>query len=53
MVRLKIKPLYIHKDLRLKVYDLRFNESCDHYHDDGNLVPRPLCGFCFEAAFQL
>ena len=53
MVRLKIIPLYIYKDLRLKVYDIRFNESCENYHGDGNLVPSPLCGFCFEAAFQL
>ena len=28
------------------------NESPDHYHEDGNLVPSSLCGFCFEAAFQ-
>ena len=30
-----------------------FNKSRDHYHEDGNLVPSPRCGFCFEAAFQL
>ena len=48
MVRLKIISLYIYKDLRL-----RSNESRDHYHEDGNLVPSPRCGFSFEAAFQL
>ena len=21
------------------------NESSDHYHEDGNLVPSPRCGF--------
>ena len=41
MVRLKIILLYIYKDLRLKT-----NESRDHYHEDGNLVPSPPCG-CF------
>ena len=52
MVRLKIISLYIYKDLTLK--DLRSNESRSyHYHEDGNLVPSPRCGFCFEAAFQL
>ena len=44
--------IYIYKDLRPKTYDLRSNESRDHYHGDGNLVPSPLCGFGFEAAFQ-
>ena len=29
------------------------NESRDHYHEDGNLVPNPRCGFGFEAVFQL
>ena len=53
MVRLKIISLYIYKDLRLKTSDLRSNESRDHYHEDGNLVPSPRCGFGFEAAFQL
>ena len=48
MARLKIMALYIHKDLRLGS-----NESCDHYHEDGNLVPSPRCGFSFEAAFRL
>ena len=33
--------------------DLRSNESRDHYHEDGNLVSSPRCGFCFEAAFKL
>ena len=47
MVRLKISSLYIYKDLRI-----RSNESHDHYHDYGNLVPSPRCGFSFEAAFQ-
>ena len=54
MVRLKIISLYIYKDLRLKTEDLRSCESRDHYHEDGNLVPSPRCGFRFEeAAFQL
>ena len=53
MVRLKIMSLYIYKDLRLKTYDLRSNELRDHYHEDGNLVPSPRCGFSFEADFQL
>ena len=62
MVRLKIISLYIYKDLRLKSRedlrsnesheDLKPNESRDHYHEDGNLVPIPRCGFCFEAAFS-
>ena len=52
MVRLKIISLYIYKDLRLKTKDLRHNESRDNYHEVGNLVPSPRCGFCFEAAFQ-
>ena len=51
MVKLKIISLYIYKDLRLE--DLRSSESRDHYHEDGNLVPSPRCGFGFEAAFQL
>ena len=29
------------------------NESHDPYHEDGDLVPSPRCGFSFEAAFQL
>ena len=49
MIRLKIISLYIYK----KTYDLRSSESRDHYHEDGNLVPSPRCGFSFEAAFQL
>ena len=40
--------LYIYRDLRL-----RSNESRDHYHEDGDLVPSPRCGFGFEAAFML
>ena len=36
--------LYIY---RLKTWDLRSNESCDHYHEDGNLVSSP-GGFRFE-----
>ena len=48
IVRLKIISSYIYKDLRL-----RSSESRDHYHEDGNLVPSPRCGFSFEAAFQL
>ena len=46
MVRLKIMPLYIYKDLRLRS-NLTSNESRDHYHEDGNLVPSPRCGFSF------
>ena len=53
MVRLKIMSLYIYKDLRFKTWDLRSIESRDHYHEDGNIVPSPRCGFGFEAAFQL
>ena len=55
MVKLKIMSLYIYiyKDLRLKTEDLRSSESRDHYHEDGNLVPSPRCGFSFEAGFQL
>ena len=41
MVKLKIISLYV------------YNESRDHYHEDGNLVPSPRCGFGFEAVFQL
>ena len=52
MVKLKIISLYIYKDLRLKTEDLRSSESRDPYHVDGNLVPRPRCGFSFEASFQ-
>ena len=29
------------------------NESRDHCHEDGFLVPNPLCGFRFEAVSQL
>ena len=53
MVRLKIISLYIYKELRLKTEDPGSNESRDHFHEDGNLVPSPRCGFSFEAAFQL
>ena len=53
MVRLKIMSLYIYKDLRLKIYDLRSNESRDNYHGDRNLVPSPRCFFGFGAAVQL
>ena len=53
MVRLKIISLYIYKELRLKTEGLRSNESRDHCHEDGNLVPSPRCGFSFESAFQL
>ena len=35
------------------VKDLRSNESCDHYHDDSNLVPNPGNYFSFETAFQI
>ena len=52
MVKLKIISLYIYKDLRLKSKDIRSNESRDHYHEGGNLVPRPPCGFGFEAVFH-
>ena len=45
--------IYIYKDLRLKTYDFRSNESRDHYHEDGNLVPSPPCIFGFEAALRL
>ena len=51
MARLKIISLYIYKDLRLK--DLRSNESRDHYHEDGYLVPSPRYGFPFEAVSRL
>ena len=50
MVRLKITSLYIYKDLRLKGI---LGLVSDHYLEDDNLVPSPLCGFSFEAAFQL
>ena len=36
MVRFKIISLYIYKDLRLKTYDLRSNESRDPCLEDGN-----------------
>ena len=29
------------------------NESRDHYHGNGNLVPSPRCGFSFEAVYRL
>ena len=29
------------------------NESRDHYHEDGYLVPNNRCGFGCEAVFQL
>ena len=51
MVKLKIISLYIYKDLRLK--DLRSNESRDHYHGDGYLVPSPRHDFRFEAVSLL
>ena len=38
---------------RIYVLSHRSNESRDHYHGDGNLVPSPRCGFGFEAVFQL
>ena len=38
---------------RLKTYDLRSNESRDHYHVDGYLVPIPRCGFRFEVVSQV
>ena len=46
VVRFEIISLYIYKELRVKT-----NESCDDYHQDGNLVPSPQCVFClsFEA----
>ena len=44
---------YIYKDLRLRIYDFRSNESRDHYQEDGYLVPSPRCGFCFQAVFKL
>ena len=44
--------IYIFKDLRLKTWDLRSNESRDQYHEDVNLAS-PRRGFGFEAAFQL
>ena len=40
--------LYIYKDLRL-----RSNESRDHYHEDGYLVPSPWYCFRFEAVSRL
>ena len=39
--------IYIYKYLRLKTSDLRSNESLDHYHEDGYLVPSPRYGFRF------
>ena len=39
--------------VRLKTWDLRSNESRDHYLEDGNLVHFPRCSFSSEAAFQL
>ena len=53
MVRLKILSLYIYKDLRLKTEDLSSNESRDHYHEDGYLVPSARYGFRFEAVSRL
>ena len=53
MVKLKILSLYIYKDLRLKTEDLRSNQSRDHYHGDGYLVPSPRHGFRFEAVSRL
>ena len=52
MVKLKIVSLYIYKDLRLKTYDLRSNESRDHYNGEGNLLGVVLVSklfFSFEA----
>ena len=43
MVKLKIMTLYIYKDLDFK--DVRSNESREHYHEDGNLVPSPSVWF--------
>ena len=51
MGRLKLISLYIYKDLRLK--DPSSNDTRDHCQQDGNVVPSPRCGFCFEAAFKL
>ena len=53
MVRLNIISLYICKDLRLKTLNLRSNESRDHYHEDGYLVPSPRYCFPFEAVSRL
>ena len=41
----------LYKDLRLK--DVRSNESREHYHEDGYLVPSPRYGFRFEAVSRL
>ena len=51
MVRLNIISLYIYNDLKLK--HLRSNEPRDHYHEDGKIVPSPLCGHSLEAGFRL
>ena len=49
MVRFNIISLYIYKHLRLNT--IRSNESRDHYHEYGNLVPSPRRGFSFKVAF--
>ena len=53
MAKLKIISLYIYKDWRLKIEDLRSSESRDYYHVDGYLVPSPRYGFRFEAVSLL
>ena len=45
--------IYLYKELRLKTLDLRYNESRDHYHEDGYLVPSHRYGFRFEAVSRL
>ena len=58
MVRFKIISFYIYKDwgsyVKWITWPLSrgYNESRDHYHEDGNLVFSPRCGFSFEADFQ-
>ena len=37
---------------RLKTKDLWSNESRDHFHEHGYLVPSPRYGFRFEAVFS-
>ena len=49
----KCHCIYIYKDIRLKTEDLRSNESRDHYHMDGYLVPSPRYVFRFEAVSRL
>ena len=39
---------------RLKTWDLRSNESCDYYHEDGKpSAQSSVCFLVFEAAFKL